>query len=310
MSYELLKKTVENSTVYATVTSRLQQIIAGDANSATLLYGDSPIEALEAFAFLTDNAFGTGYTALDYAVGEDERGSWILKTVFFEAVVGTPNLNQSLTTAIYNDWLLFTVFDGQYTEDSGIVFETETPVSDLLLHFYGYNQVDPTNPVSSPFWVGDRTGQLTFQINFSRKILQRLQLWHSKLVDGILSDFAQEEIIKEEKVDSTEEEEIIDENTPDEAIDGIYAFLSKIKSNKDEAREYFVDTGFGNRDSVDKTQSYFRVFSKINDSVKDLTDFNATNLFNKMEELLATNILSRRNIHFMEGIVDQLLDLT
>jgi hypothetical protein len=285
MSYELLKKTVENSTVYATVTSRLQQIIAGDANSATLLYGDSPIEALEAFAFLTDNAFGTGYTALDYAVGEDERGAWILKTVFFEAVVGTPNLNQSLTTAIYNDWLLFTVFDGQYTEDSGIVFETETPVSDLLLHFYGYNQVDPTNPVSSPFWVGDRTGRLTFQIYFSRKILERLQLWHSKLVDGILSEFAIEEIIKQEKAGSSEEDEIIEENVPDEALDGIYTFLSKIKSNKDEAREYFVDTGFGNRDSTDKQKSYFRVFSKINDSVKDLNNISATNFFNKMEEI-------------------------
>ena len=285
MSYELLKKTVENSTVYATVTSRLQQIIAGDDNSATVLYGGDPIEALDAFATLTNNAFGTGYTALDYAIGEDERGDWILKSVFYEAVVGVPNFNLPLTTAIYNDWLLFTVFDGQYTEDSGIVFEAETPVSDLLLHFYGYTQIDPINPVSSPFWVGDRTGRLTFQIYFSRKILERLQLWHSKLVDGILSDFAIEEIIKEEKVDSTEEEEIIDENVPDEAVEGLYTFLSKIKSNKDEAREYFVNTGFGNRDSTDKQQSYFRVFSKINDSVKDLNDINAANFFNKMEEI-------------------------
>ena len=285
MSYELLKKTVENSTVYATVTSRLQQIIAGDANSATLLYGDDPIEALDAFAFLTDNAFGTGYTAFDYAAGEDERGAWILKTVFYEAVVGVPNFNLPLTTAIYNDWLRITIFDEQYTEDSGIVFEAGTPVSDLLLHFYGYIQIDPTNPVNSPFWVGDRTGQLTFQIYFSRKILERLQLWHSKLVDGILSDFAIEEIIKEEKVDSTEEEEIIDENVTDEAIEGLYTFLSKIKSNKDEAREYFVNTGFGNRDSTDKQKSYFRVFSKINDSVKDLNDISATNFFNKMEEI-------------------------
>jgi hypothetical protein len=284
MSYELLKRTVENSTVYATVTSRLQQIIAGDANSATVLYGDDPIEALDAFAFLTDNAFGSEYSALDYAVGEDERGAWILKSVFYEAVVGVPNFNLPLTTAIYNDWLRITIFDEQYTDE---FFKEDGSVglNDLLLHFYGYVQIDPSSPVSSPFWVGDRTGRLTFQINFSRKILERLQLWYSKLVDGILSEFAIEEIIKQEKAGSSEEDEIIEENVPDEVIEGIYTFLTKIKSNRDEARDYFLDTGFGNRDSTEKSMSYFRVFSKINDSVKDLTDISATNFFNKMEEI-------------------------
>jgi len=125
------------------------------------------------------------------------------------------------------------------------------------------------------------------------KVLARLQLWNTTANGRNIDDTVLAEIANIEQIKSSEDEKKLEDSNPEDQVYlDFLNFVSKARPNIDDPRDALLSAGFGNRDSTNTSTSYFRVFSKISESIKDLSDTNSSMLFSKMEDIGLLNLAS------------------